>query len=236
MIHILTVHYKSLDWIPIQHKYLENNLKNYQVWSFIDEVEFNPWPFDFNFHSSKKSKVFDKRGGAWDHAKKLDILVKNIKAVSDNDIILFLDGDSFPISPLNKFIENTLADYDFISIVREEMGHKFPHPSFACCKLDLWKKHNLTWGVKFDTGGVLQKQLEDKNIKWKKIKRTQSLGSHPVMFGVYGDIIYHHTAAFREATTRWDIANENLTKPVRDRELESRNIFEKIKNNELFKV
>lgn len=232
MINVLTVHYRSTSWIPIQNRCLKNYLRNYQVWSFIDEVKFNS--SDFDFHSVKESKVSES--GSIGHAKKLDMLVADLKELPDNDIIIFLDGDSFPISQLNKFIENTLADYDFISIVREEMGHKFPHPSFACCKLGLWRKHNLTWGVKFDTGGILQEQIESKNIKWKKLKRTQSIGTHPVMFGVYGNIIYHHTAAFRDATTRWDIENENHTKPVMDRELESRNIFEKIKNNELFKI
>ena len=233
MIHVLTVHYKTLDWIPVQRDYLQAHLKNYKVWSFIDKVDFSPWPFDFKFHSFKKSGIQPE--GSRGHSLKLDLLAKNLEGEEDDDIIIFLDGDAIPIMPLNEFLETTLQDYEFISVVREELGHKFPHPSFACCKLGFWKKHGLSWRVKVDTGGWLQGFLEEGNIKWKRLKRTASISWHPVMFGVYGGIIYHHTASFGACQTRWDRRNPKLTKPPEERKQDSLDLFENIKDVNFFK-
>jgi len=227
MIYVLTIHYKSSQWIPIQTSYLKQNLKHYQVYSYIDGIEIDLDDINFTFTGQSSIEIDGSKG----HAKKLDQLVSEIKDASDDDIILFLDGDSFPIAPLNKFIENWISKYDFVSIVRKEMNHTFPHPSFAFCKFGTWRNQGLTWKVKFDTGGVLKDQVEEKNLKWKKLYRTKSMGIHPVMFGVYADLVYHHTAGFRSAVTRWDKDNQKFNSQERERE--ALTILEKIKSKKI---
>ena len=232
MIHVLTVHHTTLEWIPIQHNYLQAHLKNYKVWSFIDKVDFSPWPFDFKLHSAKKSGM--QPHGSGGHAWKLDRLVQNLESHPDSDIIIFLDSDAFPISPLNKFIKTALQHSEFISIVREEMGLKFPHPSFACCKLGFWRKHDLTWRPKIDTGGCLQEALENKKIKWHKLKRTSSLSSHPVLFGVYGDIIYHHGRGSGMGFHLKTRVDKNLPPEERSSKRDFLDLFESVKDINFF--
>lgn len=236
MIHVLTVHFKTLEWVPIQHKYLEVCLDDYRVSCFIDEVDFSPWPFDFEWDTVKSSDI--KTINSIGHSIKLDTLANSLSSYPDDDIIIFLDGDAFPIQPLNEFIERSLEDSELIAVVREEMGHKFPHPSFTCCRLGFWRKHNLTWEVDFDTGGRLLKYLKSHNITWKRLLRTSSVGSHPVYFGIYGDVVYHHGGVFRALNrpqpryvTRWDIENEF---PISQKVIieESNSILLDIKSNQ----
>lgn len=211
MIHIVTVHFRSLDWIPIQHAYINANVSQFKIWYFIDEVEFEPWPFDFDVHYKSRSEVWNEHVGK-DHAIKLDKMVNELLANEpDDDVVLFLDGDSFPIAPIDKLIDEALTDNDFFAIVREEIGQAFPHPSFACCRLGFWRKHNLSWRLcGWDTGGCLFRHFNAHNIKWKKVLRSHSLcdpepdpeypavGVHlKLLFGVYGGFIYHHGAYFR---------------------------------------
>ena len=226
MIHIVTVHFGSLDWIPVQHAYIKANVSQFKMWYFIDDVEFEPWPFDFAVRHKSQSEIrYDHIGK--DHAEKLDKMTNELLANEpDDDVVLFLDGDSFPIRPIDKLIDEALADNDFFAIVREEIDKPFPHPSFACCKLGFWRKHNLSWGIcGEDTGNCLLEYFNTHNIKWKKVLRSHSLCSskeestnkawkahlkeYPQharwrwyrnarpLFGVYGGFVYHHGAAFR---------------------------------------
>ena len=70
-------------------------------------------------------------------------------------------------------------------------------------------------------GGVV-KWLQQNNINWYSLKRSNSVNLHPLYYALYGDIIYHHWAGSRNMITRpdrkrnqttgedlKDIANEN---------------------------
>ncbi|MFK8013585.1 MAG: hypothetical protein AB8B80_16220, partial [Marinicellaceae bacterium] len=60
---------------------------------------------------------------------------------------------------------------------------------------------NKVW----DVGGKLLYQLEQKNEPWYKLMRSNKDNSlHPLMFGVYDDIVYHHGCGFREPEMRID--------------------------------
>ena len=125
-------------------------------------------------------------------------MYETLASEPDDDIVLFLDGDAFPIRPIDKFIDEALADNDFCAIVREENDTPFPHPSFAFCKLGFWRDHKLWWGMcGFDTGNCLLSYFSSNNVRWKKILRSSSMGEHELLFGVYGGLVYHHGAGFR---------------------------------------
>jgi len=249
MKHILTVHYMSLDWIPIQNHYIQKFISDSCTHSYIDKVKHEPWPFEFDFAFRGESGI-DTGWSSGEHSLKLNSLVEKLENRPDSDILIFLDGDSFPIAPMDDFIEHSLQNYDFVSIVREELGDTFPHPSFACCKLGTWKKYNFTWspypknsrrrnwhGAKYNDVGVkLERILKESNLKWNKLKRTNSASFHPIFFGLYGDLIYHHTAGFRGSfRTRWDDVNQKFSK--QEIKNESHKIFDNIKtNNEYFDI
>ncbi len=87
--------------------------------------------------------------------------------------------------------------------------------------------------IKSDAGGNLLKILSDKKIFWGKIHRTINNPFHPVFFGIYGDVIYHHGAGFRNPLTRFDrvksIANLYRFKPI-EKVIDFILTFAKLKN------
>lgn len=209
MIHIATVHYKTDKWIDIQLKYLRENIKQpFRVYAFLcgEAVKHSD-----KFYYSSTEPIDD-------HATKLNILADIIyfATESKDEPLIFLDGDAFPIAPLDNYIDKILKEYPLAAIQRlENIGDKQPHPSFCITSPNLWKKINGDWKkgyqwmssqnkLRSDVGGNLLKRLNEKKIKWGKIHRTSENLYHPVFFGVYGKIIYHHGAGFRFPLTMHD--------------------------------
>ena len=48
--------------------------------------------------------------------------------------------------------------------------------------------------------------LNQKDIIWGKVLRSNKLDIHPLFFGIYDDVIYHHGAGFRDPISRIEIA------------------------------
>ena len=46
-------------------------------------------------------------------------------------------------------------------------------------------------------GGNLLGLLEDAGIEWYPMLRTNKVNPHPLQFGVYEDLVYHHGGGFR---------------------------------------
>jgi hypothetical protein len=61
-----------------------------------------------------------------------------------------------------------------------------------------------------DVGANLLKILQDKKIDWYPLLRSNINNLHPVFFGIYDRVIYHHGAGFREAITRLDESQYRL--------------------------
>lgn len=212
MIHILTIHWKSADWIDIQLKYLEENLNQpYRVYAFLNEVP--------NVEEHKKKFFYTSTESIRLHPIKLNLLadIASFAADNDEDYLMFLDGDAFPIAPIDDFIEDKLTNHPIVAVQRtENNGDIQPHPCFCMMTIKTWRevegdwKHGgITWKDKFnkdvwDVGGLLLKKLNEKNIDWYKMNRSNNHKLHPLLFGVYDDLIYHHGAAFRNPGTRVD--------------------------------
>jgi hypothetical protein len=105
-----------------------------------------------------------------------------------------------------------------MSIRRDENdGDIQPHPSFCATTAIFWKKIDGDWSpghtwknnsdqIVTDTGGNLLEKL--KGHKWYPMLRTNDINLHPLFFGIYSDIIYHHGAGFRSPVSRVDLKNE----------------------------
>lgn len=208
MIHIATVHYESDKWVDIQLDYIKRYLKQeYRIYAFLSGEAIK--------HRDKY--FFSCCEPIKGHAIKLNILANIIYLVANsNDVIMFIDGDAFPIAPLDNFIKSTMDKYPLAAIQRfENFGDCQPHPSFCIVKVHVWKQIQGDWksGYKWtlndnskrtDVGGNLLKLLIDNKIEWKPILRSKSLTSHPIMFGIYGAVIYHHCNGFRDPIDRID--------------------------------
>lgn len=207
MIHIATVHYNTDKWINIQYSYLQKNIESeFRVYSFLVNI---------SEHWSEKH-YFSLHEPIEDHSAKLNILSNHIleNLSGQDDFIMFLDGDAFPIVPIDEYIRQNLKKYSLLAIQRlENLGDIQPHPSFCVTKADFWKRIEGEWSCGYrwvnavgskitDVGGNLLKTLIEKNINWLPMQRTNKINLHPLWFGIYDNIIYHHGSGFREGISR----------------------------------
>ena len=215
MIYIATIHWQTEKWIDIQLKYLRKNIKeNYKVFAFLGQID--------NQHQSKF--FFSINELFKDHGIKLNILAEVIQMDSknENDVIIFLDGDAFPINDLVPFIMNKLEKHPLLAINRKEnLGDVIAHPAFCATTLKFWKEIQGDWKKGFeyknqvgrimaDVGGNLYYNLVKRKINWYPLMRTNKLNYHPLFYGIYDDLIYHHGAGFRDPVSSVDLLQENF--------------------------
>ena len=205
MIHIATVHWNDPRWIDIQQRYLRTHLsQEFRVYAFLNGIE------DVAAHKAKFSYISTEPIES--HAIKLNILADIISHISTcaNDVLMFLDGDAFPIGDVASFACAQLAEFPLLAVQRVELnGDIQPHPCFCATTVGFWKELGGDWkdGYQWmdsqgkfvsDVGGNLLGQLEREGIRWFPLHRSNRVDLHPLWFGVYHDLVYHHGAAFRE--------------------------------------
>jgi hypothetical protein len=206
-VYVATVHWNSDAWVQLQVQKLRRFIKlDLQLYAFMDGVspELNVH-FDQIFYNDELS-----------HPEKLDFLAKEIISVaSPQDILLFIDGDAFPIADLDPVFEN-LSTFPLLAVRRDEnFGDKQPHPCFCVTTVELWQSIAGSWkpGVQWmrddgnmgsDVGGNLYGALRDAGIEWQPLLRSNRRELHPLFFGVYADLVYHHGAGFRDKLCRRD--------------------------------
>lgn len=235
-VHIITIHWGD-KWLDIQYKKIKKYNPDALIWAYID-----------NCDNSKIQKYKDKfhfahSSGLKDHATKLDKLMTIVEQHSNpNDIICFLDADAFPLKNIKEYWETIEKSYPLAAVVREENGDTSPHPCFAITTKTFWKKNNLSWkhddiGSEYiknyhDVGGLLRKKLgssKSKDKKWFPIKRNyKEKELHPLLFGIYEDIVYHHGAGSRPPCERCDRIDSKGNLLERNHPL----VLQKIKKNQ----
>lgn len=211
MIHIAIVHWNTGKWIDIQLTYLRKHIRSpYRVYAWLNDVPSAP--LDAFYYTCSEPVV--------SHAVKLNILADIIYFSSnrEDDILIFLDGDAFPIGDIEPLIEKKLSDYRLIAVQRlENSGDIQPHPCFCATTVGFWKSIRGDWkgGYKWrnnegrwitDVGGNLLKQLRHSGVEFYPLLRSNKRNLHPLLFGIYEDVIYHHGAGFRDPLTRIDQA------------------------------
>lgn len=266
MIHIATVHWKTDKWIDIQLNYLKKNIQSpFRVYAFLNDVPDN---HEHKFYYCSTEPIVA-------HAIKLNLLAERISwEGQEEDMLIFIDGDAFPISDaITPFIHSKIGIHKLIAIQRaESLGDIQPHPSFCATTIGFWNKIKGDWKMGHlwkdatglpvtDVGGNLLIKLEQHNTDWLPLYRSNKKNLHPLWFGVYANMIYHHGAGFREPYSRVDRVEggflinfifkliwlfktmavalerkyENSHKPIIKRNLETEEIvYEKIQEDELF--
>ncbi len=210
MLHVATVHFKSARWIPIQTKYLRENIPvAYETWTSLEGID--------PAHGVHFDHVVDQKAP---HPEKLNHLAIEIRhAGHDDDLLLFLDGDAFPIADMTPLLD-ALSDSPLVAVRRaENAGEPYPHPCFCLTTVGFWRKlpgdwsRGYTWraetGVRFsDVGANLWRTLELQEVPWRELLRSNSHLPDDIRFGVYDGIVYHHGAGFHGAPTssRHDVA------------------------------
>ena len=211
MIHIATVHWKSARWIRPQAEFLSRYLHDdFRVYAWLNDIPNAPID-SFYYHTSEPLKS---------HAVKLNILADIIcaSASQQDDTLIFLDGDAFPIANIEKLLAENIPSRKLLAVQRfENNGDRQPHPCFCATTLRFWREIRGDWkkghrwenlqGKKVtDAGGNLLKLLTERRIDWMPLLRSNQIDLHPLFFGVYADTIYHHGAGFRDKFSRIDVA------------------------------
>ena len=209
MIHIATVHWKSGRWIRLQAKFLRRYLHDdFRVYAWLNGIQKAPVDSFYYYTSEPVSS----------HAVKLNILA-DIICASDSrpdDIIIFLDGDAFPIANTEKLLAENIPLRKLLSVQRlENNGDYQPHPCFCATTLGFWREIRGDWKKGYcwknergkrvtDVGGNLLKILTERHVDWMPLLRSNQTDLHPLFFGIYADTIYHHGAGFRNKISRID--------------------------------
>jgi hypothetical protein len=200
VLHIATVHYGSPGWVEIQTRHLREHLDvPYLTWTSLEGIDPS--------YGRHFDHVLDHRGR---HSDKLNHLAIEISAVAaDDDLIMFLDGDAFPIADPMPLIEDGLGRAPLLAVRRaENVSDRQPHPCFCVTTVATWRTLPGDWSAGYswpnvngqlvsDVGGNLLRQLELTETPWVEILRSNRVNLDPLFFGIYGDAIYHHGAGFR---------------------------------------
>ena len=210
MIYVATVHVASARWIDIQLAFLGRNIvEPFKVYANLQNVP--------DGHAHKFDRVLSVLG---EHPGKLNLLAGEIAAdARPDDLIIFLDGDAFPIADPLPIVRRGLEVSALVAVRRDEnVTDRQPHPSFCAVAVRDWERLHGDWSPGYswetadgrrttDVGGNLLRALERTGDRWTPLLRSNRVNLHPLWFGVYGGIVYHHGAGFRWAVGRVDLVN-----------------------------
>ena len=216
MIHVATVHWRDPRWIEPQRRYLERNLQQpFCVYADLEGMD-DRWETHFD-HVAHLAGRRSFENPIFSHTEKLNALAREIaRDAGDGDVLLFLDGDAFPIAPIDGWLEQTLGRYALAAVRRDEnLGDPQPHPCFCATTVGFWRELGGDWNPGYtwrnsagkevtDAGGNLLRALRRKGVDWYPLTRTNRRNLRPLWFGVYDDLVYHHGAGFRGGLCRRD--------------------------------
>lgn len=200
MLYIATVHYGSPRWIEIQTRYLREHISvPYQIWSSLEHID--------PAYSVHFDRIIDQAGR---HSDKLNHLAMEIShEAADDDLLMFLDGDAFPIADPMPLVTDALAGAKLIAVRRaENVDDQQPHPCFCVTTVGTWRELPGDWSAGYrwvdgegrrvsDVGGNLLRELELTKTPWVELLRSNRKDLDPIFFAIYGDVVYHHGAGFR---------------------------------------
>lgn len=202
MIHVATIHHRDDRFVDLQAAALDRHLDEpYQVHTIADQVEV---PADWQIVTTRHTT----------HGPRLDVLAHHIlDQADDDDLIVFLDGDAWPVANPIPTIRRAATDGWLLAVRRDEgSGAGWPHPSFCATTVHRWRRLRASWRPtmwpdrtvqhRFDVGvGVLRRLV---GRRWTPLLRSNTVNPHPLFFAVYGHLVYHHGAGFRRPFTSRD--------------------------------
>lgn len=196
MIHVATAHHHSHEWIEIQRDRLTRHISEpFRVVGSLEGVD--------EHYEQFFDQVVPSRG---DHAGKLNLLAHHIlRDAEPDDLLLFLDGDAFPVADLVEPMRARLEQADVVAVQRlENFGDCQPHPCFCAVPVHVWRSLPGDWTSghlirpgRTDVGANLLWLLESQGRRWAPLLRSHSLTQHTLLFAIYEGLVYHHGAGFR---------------------------------------
>ena len=152
--------------------------------------------------------------GKAEHSYYLDRLVDQAFADGCSNVATF-DMDSWPIlDDWNGACENLVnGPRPVASVVRAEIGDNFPFPALTFLTRDFWKIGQSSFSIaqrtrfadehagyvhrKRETGSGILAQLRQEGRSFAPLYRTNTWDPHPIMCGIYADLVFHLAAGSR---------------------------------------
>jgi hypothetical protein len=107
MIHIITIHFKTPKWVDLQLKQIDKHTSDYKVWTYCDGFDISPHKHKFHFCENFKHSDKIYKQASHNHQAKLNSLTEVVLSdvdTQDNDLLIWLDSDSFPIKNVNDYV------------------------------------------------------------------------------------------------------------------------------------
>jgi hypothetical protein len=217
LLYIATVHYNSPQWIEIQTRHLREHITvPFQIWSSLQGIDPS--------YAVHFDRILEQGGS---HAGKLNHLAWEIsQEACEGDLLMFLDGDAFPIADPMALIGDALRRAPLVAVRRaENVDEPQPHPCFCVTTLATWRALPGDWtagptwpGARgtptTDVGGNLLRRLEATGTPWVEVLRSNRTNLDPLYFALYGAVIYHHGAGFRTGELS-PVDRERAPRPLR---------------------
>lgn len=156
---------------------------------------------DYKFPHSTVLKRIGSGKDQQGHVEGLNELISYFKTI-DSDYYLILDSDCFPVQKdwFKKLIPNLKNGVS--AIVRYENLDSFAHPSAFFFKKEILK--TLEFGIN-KVKNIVGFEFHEvtSNVKdFFPLIRTNYVNPHPIMFGIYWKMFYHHGAGSRSLKFR----------------------------------
>jgi hypothetical protein len=119
--------------------------------------------------------------------------------------VVMLDSDAFPVGPgwLDRYVAALTSDCPMAAVQRLENGDVHSDRSFMVFASETARRYEFDFAPgRYDAGGRISDGLEERGLAWRALTRTNAWNPHPLIAGIYDDLIYHHAAGSRRPLFR----------------------------------
>jgi hypothetical protein len=135
----------------------------------------------------------------WTHGIYLDYMFLNFvkKNSNDDDLVIFIDADAFPINDWDVICRKKLKSVDFISMGDRFYGPKVPHlgpkPCLFITTVGWWDKNKFSWRSSEinDEMGTQLVHIFNK-YKFNLLNVSNKWKINDYLYLCYGNLFYHH--------------------------------------------
>ena len=250
MIHIYTLHFKGDYWVDLQlesfKKHIKVPYKSYAIFSHMDEKVYDKHKDKYDYFEVREKGKHIYKGGNYHLTDGNRHIIPVIKRnMAKNDIIIRIDSDAFFINDVDDNFIDKVRKNKFTAMHEPQhewdLNNRTPHPAFYCFLgkyLDEGLDYNLGEMIEDENNnwwGGVESWMSINSIDWKPLSRTNKVNLHPIYFGIYGDLIYHHWAGSRKMITRPDRrraakTGEDIELIAEENHQISASVFEQIEN------
>ena len=250
MIHIYTLHFKDDYWVDLQiksfKKYIKVPYKSYAIFSHMNQEMYDRRKDDFDYFEVREKGRHIHKGGNYHptdgNRHIFPVIKQNLEA---GDIVIRIDSDAFFVDDVNEKFVDKVINKKFLAMYEPEhewdLNYIAPHPAFYAFRGEYLNQgldaamsemvedgHSNWWGL-------LMNWYKENKIDWYPLKRSNQINLHPIYFGIYDNLVYHHFAGSRDKVTRVDRKkaqefNMNLDDIVEENHMIDKDVREQLSN------